>query len=120
MTSTPALSWRERLAAKLGRRYAVVVDVAERAATAALIAFGAKAVAGDLFEIHHVLVLSYWEACGLAAAAGALSVLKSSAMQLVTGDTALGSLVSRTLRARRELPRPRPRHRVPLRKPRSL
>jgi cell division septation protein DedD len=54
--------------------------------------------------VHNILTLGIWQKAALAGAAAALSVLKSTVMTLLTGQTALLGIVSRQLRADRERP----------------
>ena len=107
------------LAARLGSRYAGVIDIADRGLTAFLIAFGGQLVAADVFSVGGLLDVSLWQKAGVAGLAALLSVLKSSVMTAITGHPALASLTSRTLRARRDLGH-RVEHRVPVTKPKAV
>lgn len=102
------------LASLLGTHYAQVVSAVDRAVTAFLIAFGAKAVASGLFSTKGIVDLSIWQTAALAGLAATLSAVKSFVMIWLTGTPALGSLVSSTLRARRDAGR-KVEHKVPLR-----
>lgn len=105
--------FRRFLEAKLGRRYGAIVSLADRAVTSFLIAFAAKFFAGDVFDVRAILHLSFWTTAGFAGAAALASTVKSGIMTAITGDPALLSLGSATLRARRG--QRRVAHRVPIR-----
>lgn len=111
--ASPLERVRRWLEHKLGRRYAAVVSLTDRAVTSFLIAFAAKFFAGDVFDVGQVATLSYWHTAALAGTAALVSTIKSGVMTAVTGDPALLSVASSTLRARRG--QRRVAHRVPLR-----
>lgn len=109
--------FRQRLERLLGKRYAATVDLVDRGVTAFLLAFGAKLVAGDVFEVSSIANLSLWKAAAFAGTAALLSVAKSAVMVKTTGSPALLSVSSSTLRARRDSGR-RVSHPIPVRPPR--
>lgn len=104
------------LAARLGSRYEVAIDLADRAVVAFLVAFGGALVAADVFTVHAFLDVSIWQKALLGGTAAALSLIKSLVVTGITGSPALLSVTSRTLRARRDTTvGERPQHHVPLR-----
>jgi hypothetical protein len=115
-TTSPLHKLQRWLAGKLGSRYAVVIDTADRTVVAFLTAFAAVWLGGGL-DVAHLTDLSVWQKAAAAGLAAALSLLKSVIVASITGDPALASLASRTLRARRDSNTYRPAHHVPLRKP---
>lgn len=102
------------LRAKTGRYWPQLVKTADSAVTAFLLTFiGFLAAHG--VSTNHLGVTATWQAAAVAGLVAALNVTKSAVMVAVTGQTALGALVSPQLRAQRDT---RPvRHPVPLRKP---
>lgn len=108
---------RAWLAARLGTHYAAAVSTFDRAVTAFLLAFGAKALGTDLFDVHNIAKISYWTTAGFAGLVAILSVIKSAVLTAITGDPALLAPVSATLRARRDAGR-RVAHQIPVVKPR--
>lgn len=110
---TPLQRFQAWLAARLGTRYAVVLDIGDRLVVAFLLAFGAQLLAADVLDVNHVLDLSLWQRAAVAGLTAALSLGKSLVMTAITGHPALTSLTSMTLRSRREVGR-RVEHHVPL------
>jgi hypothetical protein len=105
------------LADKLGTKYPAVVDLVDRAVASFLIAFAAKTILADGFDVAQIEHVSWWHTAALAGVAAAVSAIKSGIMTAITGTPALLSPVSRTLRARRDTDY-RPQHAVPVRPPR--
>jgi hypothetical protein len=103
---------RDWLQARLGRNYPAFVSTVDRAVATFLEAFLAVWLAAGL-DLPHLTNLSVWQKAATAGLTAALSVVKSLIVTRITGVPALGSLVSTTLRARRE--QPAPQHYVPLR-----
>jgi hypothetical protein len=104
------------LAARLGSKYPLVIDTADRAVLVFLEAFGAVWL-GAGFDVPHLTDLSIWQKAAAAGIAAALSLIKSVIVGSITGSAALSSLKSRTLRAQARAVDYRPEHHVPLRKP---
>ncbi len=99
----------------LGDRYPVVVKAVDGAATAFLLVFFTTFAAHGI-DTQHITEASTWKAAALAGLVAAVNAIKSAVMIAITGQPALGGLVSNQLRAQRDA---RPvRHPVPLRKPR--
>lgn len=113
--STPS-RLRRWLQARLGNKWPAAVKATDSAATAFLLAFF-----GVLAE-HGITAQSIssgetWKAAAVAGVVAGLNVVKSAVMVMLTGQTALGGLVSNQLRAQRDI---RPvKHPVPLKKPRT-
>ena len=105
----PVTRW---LAARFGSKWPAVVKTADGAVTSFLVAFGGKLIASGL-DVPHLTQASVWQAAALAGAAAALSVVKSGLMILITGQPALGGLVSSNLRNTRTVPPVT--HKVPVR-----
>lgn len=105
------LAW---LRDRAGARWPVIVKTVDGAVTAFLLAF-VLSLAGHGFFEGQFGTGSTWKAAALAGWIAAGSILKSGVMILLTGQPALGGLVSSQLRAQRELRTVR--HQVPLRKP---
>lgn len=99
--SNPVALW---LQAKLGTRYPVVLRGVDGAVTTFLTVFSGSLLAADVFNLHKILLIDIWQKAALAGAAAALSVIKSTVMTLITGQSALLGLFSRQLRADRERP----------------
>lgn len=105
---------RRTLAAALGVHYAAAVQIADRAALAFFAPFLARLVGGDVLRLDTLLTMAWWKAAALAGVAAALAVVQSTLTVAITGTPEALSLVSRTLRYRRDLGA-RPQHHVPLR-----
>jgi VIT1/CCC1 family predicted Fe2+/Mn2+ transporter len=96
------------LADRLGRHYAAAAELVDRALVAFVSSFAAKAL-GGLLDIHQVASLSYWHTALLAGLAALVTFAQGLATAHFTGSPAALSLVSPTLRARRDYGR-RVRH----------
>lgn len=108
----PAQRFTGWLRDKLGDRWPPLVKTVDGALTAFLIAFVGSLAAHGFFD-GDLGTANMWKAAGLAGWLAAGSILKSGMMILLTGQPALGGLVSRQLRAQRELRTVR--HPVPVR-----
>lgn len=105
---------RRWLAQRLGTRYAAAVQIADRALLAFLAPFLARLIGGDVLQLGDLAALSWWKATALSGLAAAIAVVQSALTTALTGTPEGLSLVSRTLRYRRDLGA-RPMHTVPLR-----
>lgn len=92
----------------------MLVKTTDSAVTSFLLAFAMSLAAHGVFD-GQVGTGATWKAAALAGWIAAGSVLKSGVMILLTGQPALGGLVSHQLRAQRETRTVR--HNVPLRPP---
>lgn len=106
-------AWMKRRA---GARWPVLVKAADGAVTTFLLTFVGYLTAHGV-SAEHIGASDTWHAAAAAGGLAALNTVKSAVMVAITGQTALGGLVSAQLRAQRHL---RPvHHPVPLREPRS-
>lgn len=108
---------KDALAALLGKRYAVTVQIVDRVATVFMLAFLTK-VAGAGLDVHTVVTWSYWQTAIGAGFAAALVVIQGVITTFITGQPTLLSPVSQTLRSFRERPPGRPRHNISIKEPR--
>lgn len=106
------------LAARLGVHYAAFVQLCDRALLAFFAPFLARLIGGDVLRLDALLSMSWWKASALAGVAAAVAVVQGALTAYLTGTPEALSLVSRTLRYRRDLGA-RPLHHVPLRAVRS-
>lgn len=97
----------------LGSHYAAAISIVDRAAVVFATTFVARLVGSGL-DLHNLVSVSYLQTCAVAAIGAVVVLIQGVITTGITGSPAPASLVSRTVRARRDNGY-RVQHDVPLR-----